>query len=114
MTPTESPTTVGIVDQRSTNSSSPSNAVSTGSNHVLQHNKAENVIFVGNLSFFCEEKHLYDLFHQYSHVDHVRILQNSNKTKSLMYGFVTVTGDAEAKELVHMLDNHLFMGRRLK
>lgn len=77
-------------------------------------NKNHSVLFVGNLSFFCEEKHLYDLFSQYAHIEHVRILQNTNKTKSLMYGFVTVTAEDEAMELTHLLDGHLFMGRRLR
>ncbi len=93
---------------------SPSPTPSNGSGTSNKPNNEGNILFVGNLSFFCEDKHLYDLFNQYAHVEHVRILQNSNKTKSLMYGFVTVYSEEEATELVHLFDEHLFMGRRLK
>lgn len=71
-------------------------------------------LFVGNLSFFCEEKDLYALLTQYAHIEFMRILFNRRLNKSLMYGFVTVGSETEADEVVHLLDGHLFMGRKLK
>ncbi len=71
-------------------------------------------LFVGNLSFFCEDKHLHQLVEQYAHIEFIRILFNRRLGKSLMYGFVTVSTDSEADEVVTLLDGHLFMGRRLK
>lgn len=73
-----------------------------------------NVVFVGNLSYFCEESHLYDLFDQYGHVQHVRIVRNDSNTRSLMFGFVTVGSPHEAREMERLLNNHLFMGRRMR
>jgi RNA recognition motif-containing protein len=73
-----------------------------------------NVVFVGNLSYFCEEQHLFRLFSQYGHVQRVFIVQNDSNTKSLMFGFVTLLSDVEAREIEKLLHNHLFMGRRLR
>jgi RNA recognition motif-containing protein len=75
---------------------------------------ASRVLFVGNLSYFCEEQHLFELFSEYGRVEAVRIVQNVEKTKSLMYGFVTMSSHAEACQIVDLMDGHLFMGRKIK
>ena len=85
-----------------------------------QHHKAFSssppgtCLFVGNLSYFCEEKHLHDLFDQYGHVQQVKIVMNDLNTRSLMFGFVTMASPAEAREMEISFDDHLFMGRRLR
>lgn len=71
-------------------------------------------VFVGNLSYFCEEKDLYTLFNEYFAVNHVRIMKNEDRTRSLMYGFVTANSLQEAQEMTRLLNGHLFMGRHLK
>ncbi len=73
-----------------------------------------NDIFVGNLSFFCEENHLFDLFLEYGAVKNVRIIRNDNNTRSLMFGFVTMSSPHEATEMARLLNNHLFMGRSMR
>ena len=73
-----------------------------------------NGIFVGNLSFFCEENHLFDLFNEYGTVKNVRIVRNDNNTRSLMFGFVTMLSAHEAVEMARLLNNHLFMGRAIR
>ena len=72
-----------------------------------------NLIFVGNLSFFCEEDDLYGLFNQYTRVLSVRIVRDRKTKRSLMFGFVDIETLHEAKEMVRVLDNNLFMGRNL-
>ncbi len=72
------------------------------------------VVFVGNLSYFCEEPHLHKLFDNVGHVTHVRIVRNESNSRSLMYGFVTLSSFPEAQEIERLLNNHLFMGRRLR
>lgn len=73
-----------------------------------------NEIFVGNLSFFCNEKHLYDHFSMYSHVTNVRITRNVHKHRSLMFGFVAFKSPQEAREMAKLMDGHFFMGRYLR
>ncbi len=73
---------------------------------------------VGNLSFFCEEQHLFDLFDGYAEVAHTRIMRsdkNSEKiNRSLLYGFVTFATPHEAKEMATLMDGTVFMGRKIK
>ena len=77
-------------------------------------NYKPNELFVGNLSYFCEEKDLFELFDQYGNVEDVRIIKNDSGTRSLMFGFVTMASVYEAREMEKLLNNHLFMGRRLR
>jgi RNA recognition motif-containing protein len=73
-----------------------------------------NIVFVGNLSYFCEESDLFELFNQYGRVQHVRIVRNDTNTRSLMFGFVTLSSVHEAREMERLLNNHLFMGRSMR
>lgn len=73
-----------------------------------------NLLFVGNLSYFCEISHLFDLFDQYGHVNGVRIVRNDNRSRTLMFGFVTMSTVHEANEMERILNGTFFMGRRLR
>lgn len=77
-------------------------------------NYKPNELFIGNLSYFCEEKDLFDLFDQYGSVEDVRIIKNDTGTRSLMFGFVTMSSVHEAREMEKLLNNHMFMGRRIR
>ncbi len=82
---------------------------------AVDNNKStENVLFVGNLSYFCEEKHLYELFDQCAHVSEVRIMLNDTRTRSLMFGFVTVATAHEACEMARIFNGTFFLGRKLR
>ncbi len=78
----------------------------------------KNEILVGNLSYFCEEKDLFDLFDSYADVVHCRIMRDSNnsdkKVRSLLFGFVTLSSVHEAKEMAKLMNGMLFMGRLLR
>ncbi len=73
-----------------------------------------NVIFIGDLSFFCREQHLIELFSQYGRVVKCSIVLNDAHTKSLMYGFVTMATHPEAATVASRFNNQLFMGRTMK
>ena len=73
-----------------------------------------NEVFVGNLSFFCREQDLLSLFRDYCCVQEARVMRSENSARTLMYGFVTLSSAYEAREMAKLLNNHLFMGRRLK
>jgi polyadenylate-binding protein len=74
----------------------------------------QRTLFVGNLSFFCKEEDLRVFFQQYSRIEYLRVLYNRRLRKSLMYGFVTLSTETEAANVLHLLDGHLFMGRKIK
>ncbi len=75
-------------------------------------------VIVGNLSYFCEEKDLLDLFEPYADVTQVRIMRSDKNpekiNRSLLYGFVTFGTPHEAKEMATLMDGTVFMGRKLR
>jgi RNA recognition motif-containing protein len=97
----------------------PPNSVRNSTNGLPDYSKAmknykPNELFVGNLSYFCEEKDLYELFDQYGNVEDVRIIKNDSGSRSLMFGFVTMASVHEAREMEKLLNNHLFLGRKIR
>ena len=76
--------------------------------------RENNILYVGNLSYFCNEEDLTKLIQQYGEPLDVEISRNRRQSKSLMFGFVTMATIAEAEEIIDLLDGHLFMGRNLK
>lgn len=70
-------------------------------------------IFVGDLSFFCTETHLFELFSQYGNVQSVRIVRSQKKTRSLNFGFVCLESVHQSQEVCKILNGHLFMGRKI-
>ncbi len=75
---------------------------------------ASNELHVGDLSYFCEEKHLYELFKNFGCVKSCRIVRNYNQTRSLMFGFVMMSTTSEAVLAASYLNGQMFMGRKLK
>ncbi len=81
---------------------------------IIETNLSGNILFVGNLSYFCESEHLYELFRQYGDLVHIEVVKNRKQSKSLMYGFATMETQAAAENIVDLLDGILFMGRKLR
>jgi RNA recognition motif-containing protein len=73
-----------------------------------------NELFVGNLSFFCTERDLFELFSEYAEVVNVRIARNEQKNRSLMFGFVAFGNMHEAREMSRLFQRHIFQGRNLR
>lgn len=71
-------------------------------------------IFVGNLSFFCTEQDLIEFFGSYANVESARIVRNDDRSKSLMFGFVTFSTVQEANEMTHLFNQHMFKGRHMR
>ncbi len=73
-----------------------------------------NELFVGDLSYFCGEEQLYDLFGQFGGILDVRIKRSDAKGKTLMYGFVKMESLKSALLAAKELNGTLFMGRALR
>ncbi len=84
--------------------------------HHPQHPYSDDecVAFVGNLSYFCREKDLYELFSPYCNVKNVRVMYNEDRSRSLMFGFVELTSEHEVQSMITLLNGNMFMGRRLR
>ncbi len=85
------------------NSSSPSNLV----NSSIE-------VFVGDLSFFCREYDLYDLFSRFGYVLKTRIKRSERDSRTLMYGFVVMQKLEEAQRAVEALHGYRFLGRDIR
>ncbi len=81
----------------------------------LQPSVTGNILLVTNLSYFCQETHIFDVFDMYGHVQQIDLIRN-DRTSELCSpcALVTMESVAEATEMTRILNNHLFMGRRLK
>ena len=71
-------------------------------------------LFVGDLSYFCTEDHLRELFGKFGHVAEARIRRSERGGHSLMHGFIKMTSLDDAQRSAQALDNNMYMGRRLR
>jgi cold-inducible RNA-binding protein len=71
-------------------------------------------IFVGNLSFGATEDSVRALFEQYGTIERVNIITDRDTGQSRGFGFVEMSGNAEAQRAIQELDGREFEGRPLK
>ncbi len=71
-------------------------------------------LYVGNLSYFCEEYHLWELFGRIGNVDRCFVIHNYEGTRSLLFGFVRMATVDEALFAIKVLNDQMFMGKALK
>lgn len=71
-------------------------------------------LFVGNLSYFCAESHLYSLFSNYGGVESVEIKRGRDTGDCLMHGFVEMVTFEAAELAANDLKGKKFMGRRIR
>ena len=71
-------------------------------------------IFVGNLSFGATEDSVRALFEQYGTIERVNIITDRDTGQSRGFGFVEMSGNAEAQRAIQELDGRDFEGRPLK
>ena len=79
-----------------------------------QHIRNPNEIFVGDLSFFCQESHLIQLFGTFGKVDEARIKRSDRGGRTLMYGFVRMVEHSAAAAAATALNGKLHMGRVMR
>jgi cold-inducible RNA-binding protein len=70
-------------------------------------------IFVGNLSFGVTEDAVRSLFEQYGTVERVSIVTDRDTGRAKGFGFVEMTGDAEAERAISSLNGQELDGLNL-
>jgi RNA recognition motif-containing protein len=70
-------------------------------------------IFVGNLSFGATEDTVRSLFEQFGTVERVSIVTDRDTGRAKGFGFVEMTGDAEAERAINSLNGQELDGRNL-
>ena len=73
-----------------------------------------STLFVGNLSVFCTEVDIEQLFSTYGVILEIRMAKSEDRSKHLSYGFVKFASVASAQLAMHELDGALLCGRPLK
>ncbi|HLH40601.1 MAG TPA: RNA-binding protein [Bryobacteraceae bacterium] len=71
-------------------------------------------IFVGNLAFGTTEDSVRALFEPYGTIERVNIITDRDTGQSRGFGFVEMSGNAEAQRAIEELDGREFEGRPLK
>jgi RNA-binding protein 39 len=71
-------------------------------------------LFIGDLSIFCTEKDLQDMFQPFGELVEIKIMKSEDKGRSLSYGFVKFADPAAAERAMRELHSHLFHGRKLR
>lgn len=83
------------------------------SNQSTPRNK-DAELFIGDLSFFCTEVDLHQLFAPFGQIVKIRIKRSGLTRRTLMYGFVIMSTAEEAKNARDALHGHRYMGRDMR
>lgn len=71
-------------------------------------------IFVGDLSYFCNERHLRELFEPYGELETVQIKSNSAGRRHLAYGFVRFLKSEAAETAIREKNGFILLGRAIR
>jgi RNA recognition motif-containing protein len=71
-------------------------------------------LYVGNLPYNCSEEDLIELFGQFGHVEHARIIRERDSNRSKGFAFVEMEDANSAKDAMDKLDGADFNGRPLR
>lgn len=73
-------------------------------------------VFVGDLSYFCQEVDLYQLFRPFGEILRVTVVRGKDgKTtkKTCYYGFVDFCNPSSAQSAIEAMQGKMFLGRNL-
>lgn len=73
-----------------------------------------NKLYVGNLSYNATEDLLRDHFAAFGTVESCKIIMDRDTGRSKGFGFVEMSNDDEAQEVIKNLDSQEFEGRALR
>ncbi len=71
-------------------------------------------VFVGDLSVFCTEQDLQNLFAPFGTTKDIRIIRENKSHQPLSYGFVEYSDRESAQRAISALNGELFKGRCLR
>lgn len=102
----------GEVNDNNNDNNRGNNESTTSNNHNVS--PPMRTLFVGDLSFFCEDDDLRKLFSGYGQVISVEIKRGKATGDSLMHGFVEMDSEESAENALNQLRNQKFLGRRMR
>jgi nucleolin len=73
-----------------------------------------NKLFVGNLTWGCDDGALEQLFSDYGRVVDAKVVYDRESGRSRGFGFVTLESESDARSAIDSLNGHDFDGRQLR
>ncbi|UOE99823.1 RNA recognition motif domain-containing protein [Bdellovibrio reynosensis] len=70
-------------------------------------------IYVGNLSYSCDDQYLADIFGEFGTVESARIVMDRDSGRSKGFGFVEMSSDEEASAAIEKLNGTDQQGRNI-
>lgn len=72
-----------------------------------------DTVFVGNLSFFCTQEHLVQLFSSVVPIRSAAIVKTKDG-KTCYYGFIYLENEEDAAKVLDQFNGMKFMGRNIR
>ena len=76
--------------------------------------KQQRSLYLGDLSFFCQESDVLNAFQVFGEIQEVRLMRSKQDGKCLGYGFITFMTVEQAHNALEAMDGKVFIGRQLK
>ncbi len=73
-----------------------------------------DTVFVGDLSIYCTEKDLYELFKSFGPIEEIRLKRSNSDRTSLSYGFVKFATVEQATTAISTMNGYMHLGRGLR
>jgi RNA recognition motif-containing protein len=77
-------------------------------------NSNKTTLFLGDLSAFCSERDIHEIFSPYGEVLEIKIMRSEETNRNLSYGFIKFATHNSAKRALNGLHGVLFCGRNLR
>jgi RNA recognition motif-containing protein len=71
-------------------------------------------LFLGDLSIFCKEEDLFNLFHPFGPIENIEIKRSEKNKPCLAYGFIKFAYQQSAEQAVQNINGALFLGRNIR
>jgi RNA recognition motif-containing protein len=71
-------------------------------------------LFLGDLSYFCGENDLQNVFQRFGYIEDVRIIRNKTTKKSLSYGFIEFATASSAVNALKEMNGAIVCGRAIR
>ena len=75
---------------------------------------AKTSLFVGDLSIFCKEADLHDMFAPFGEILEIKIMRNEHTSQNLSYGFLKYSKPLSAKRAMTELNQVVLCGRPMR
>lgn len=75
---------------------------------------ASRTIFVGNLSIYCQESDIWELFSAFGPIESIHLKTSTQGRGGLTYGFIKYSDRSCADNALQALNGKLLLGRPLR